>query len=140
MGEKTRTVPCARRERAWVDEEVLAIVEQAHSCYEGLMSLPSYPVRDGEHSPKVPKPAAVAAVPCDTTTMSHEALHGTKTRSGKRVSPRQRVKRRKETKWLAFANVSKLGNRLDMSFRMPRESTRQIKDVRLLSVAKDDER
>jgi len=27
-----RTFPCARRECAGVDEEVLAIVEQAHSC------------------------------------------------------------------------------------------------------------
>ena len=59
----TRTVPCASGECAWVDEEVLAIVEQAHSCYEGLVCLSSYLVRDGEHLPKVPNPAAVAAVP-----------------------------------------------------------------------------
>jgi hypothetical protein len=31
-GELIRTFPCTRREGAGVDEEVLAIVEQAHSC------------------------------------------------------------------------------------------------------------
>jgi hypothetical protein len=31
MGD-TRTFPCARRECTRVDEEVLAIIEQAHSC------------------------------------------------------------------------------------------------------------
>jgi hypothetical protein len=31
-GERIRTFPCARGECAGVDEKVLAIVEQAHSC------------------------------------------------------------------------------------------------------------
>ena len=63
------TFSCACWESAGVDEKVLAVVEQAHSC--GVIS--SFVlIRRVEESvrPRVPKPAAVAAVPYDTK--SHE--------------------------------------------------------------------